>query len=104
MVLPQNLDIGNPLWFKVDPGLSIFWTDGSDPHGLYGQYGSGRIVFSSVLAGSAVRGASGSAGNDYQLMLNEIRWVGQVQVPEPGSLGIFAAVGALGLARHRRKT
>jgi hypothetical protein len=56
--------------------LSPFLTAGSDTIGLYGQAGAGRIV----LTGPAQdynglrRAADPSAANQYNLLLNEVRW------------------------------
>jgi hypothetical protein len=59
-----------------DPALSPFITRGSDVVGLYGQFGAGCIV----LTGPdqhfhGFRGAGGFAGNQYNLLLNEVNWV-----------------------------
>src|SRR6266446_5920630 len=60
-----------------DPALSVFLTAGADTVGLYGSFpGGGRIV----LTGTdndyhAYRGGFSFEGNQYHLLLNEVRWV-----------------------------
>ena len=82
--------------------------------GLYGEIGNngGRIVLTGPdqdLHG--VRGGAGSAGNQYNLLVNELRWVSSgvaanQAIPEPSTL--FSVVGLLSTAalfslRRRRR-
>jgi streptogramin lyase len=58
-----------------DPALTPFLSTTDAVVGLYGQFGTGRIV----LTGPAndlrgLRGYSGAAANQYNLLVNEIRW------------------------------
>lgn len=66
--------------------LSQFLGDGSNPTGLYGTYaGGGRMVITGQDNDyHAIRGGGGPEGNQYNLIVNELRWVtGLQQVPDP---------------------
>jgi hypothetical protein len=96
----SNLTTNDPIWTPVDSGLSPFWTDDGADLGLYGQYGAGRIIFTAHLGQFATKGGTGSAGNDYQLALNELNYV--TPVPEPAAAGIVG-VGFATMALRRRR-
>ncbi len=100
---------GNFLGFSAwDPALTPFLWSGGTVTGLYGSIGSGRIV----LQGPATdyhgwRGASPHSGNQYNLLLNELRWVSSGErpaVPEPSTfalLGIgIVCIGFVGVRRR----
>jgi hypothetical protein len=61
-----------------DPLLQPFITSGSDTIGLYGAFGSGRIILTGPDQDfHAVRGFGDPYGNQYNLLVNEVRWVSQ---------------------------
>jgi PKD repeat protein len=65
-------------YLSWDPQLHPFITSGGDTIGLYGEFGSGRIVLTGPDQDfHAIRGAGDPYGNQYKLLVNEIRWVSQ---------------------------
>jgi len=93
-----------------DSQLAPFLKDGTTVVGLFGEFGfqGGRIALNGPDNDyHAIRGDSGAAGNQYQLLLNELQWVSSGTVtPEPSSLLVWPLLGAtlaVGLGWRRAK-
>ena len=92
--------------------LQPFLKSGSSVVGLYGEIGTkgGRIVLTGPDQDyHAVRGGGGAKGNQYQLLVNELRWVSSgvaasQAVPEPSTLfSVAGLLGAVALFSSRRR-
>ena len=58
-----------------DPNFSPFLTGSSGVIGLYGQFGAGRAVLTGPDNHYHAHSGGGAAGNQYNLLINEIEWV-----------------------------
>jgi hypothetical protein len=58
-------------------GLNLFITSSGTPIAVYGEFGDGRIlVTGNDQDYHSSRGAGGTQGNQYNFLVNELRWVG----------------------------
>lgn len=92
-----NFNLEEPL-----PGTSPFMVSVGYTLGLYGEFGTGRIVLG--LDNDFHADLSDPEGiNHYQLLVNELSWVtGAAAVPVPASVWLFGS-GLLWLARFARR-
>jgi hypothetical protein len=76
----NNSFVNNHIGFSAwDPALSPFIMLFTRVVGLYGQFSGGCIVATGPDQHfHGFRGAGGAAGNQYNLLLNEVRWVSGV--------------------------
>ena len=78
-----------------DPALSPFLMSGTNVVGLYGQIGSGCIVLTGPdFDDHSIRGATGSAGNGYNFLLNAVQFVAIQCEPPPGASAATSTITA----------